>query len=675
MHRVAAAEPPTVEPDPRAPVGLADGNVWDESAVVAYAQMLAARPFREPPPLAASLQNLTYDGYRLLAFQPERTLWRKERLPFQLELYHRGYLYPEDVQIHLVEPDDEAPLIASQAATPLPSRRVKRIAFDRSFYEYRGSSTGLLHDPEYAASAGFAGFKVVGRQPSQEYLQELLSFVGSSYFRALSDGQTYGTSCRGLALDIGLPREEEFPAFRAFWIEQPAKEDDGSPPEPLIVHALLDSPSVAGAYRFTVHAGETTRCDVLARLFFRRVPEKVGLAPLSSMWMWGQGLDQPTGDDRGEVHDTDGLLLHVDNAWIWRPMTRQPYPSLVGYHTTRLQGFGLLQRQRDAATYNDPETRYEDRPSVWVEPIAGWTPGSLQLLEFPTQFEGMDNIAAWFEPVGLFPTGEAEPTRPVTFAYRISWLNGTPPEHTLAQAAAFRLQREQTGRPRFPFKPDNSADAPSREGMQDEQPSGDDGAPKRRVRFEIDFVGASLDGVQPGDVAPQITPIRGTVEGWRVERISGETGEGLRLLVDVRPTTPYSFELMAVLYEQPGLGQAWAARGESTATDSTESTAPNGTEPATPGDIGFGSLAVDRSASGSPGESSSNLQESPADGRSATERSETDSPRDGTSSSSNDGDAAPVKAGTRAKPPLSLGPKRLLTETWSYLCPPQPAVP
>ena len=611
--------------DARTPVGIFDGCMWDADALGSYVQTLASRPFRPTEPMPAAFAGMDYDAYRMIRFNPVKTLFRAEKLPMQMEVYHRGYIYPEDVKLYVIEPSGDA---------ALPFRTVREVPFRPELFEYRGRASGLPHDPEYSRAAGYAGFNIIGHLPSSEWMQEVFSFIGSSYFRGLSDGQVYGSSCRGLAIDIGMNQDEEFPAFRAFWIEKPAKDAKS-----ITVHALLDSWCCAGVYSFEITPGDPTTALVKARLHFRHLVSKVGLAPISSMWVWGQGFPGPESDPRPEVHDTDGLLVHADSAWIWRPITRQPHPSVTRTLATRIQGFGLMQRQRDAAAYNDDEARYVDRPSTWIEPLAGWTPGAVELMEFPTEFEGMDNIAAWYNAEGLFPSGQADPTRPIAFTYRVSFLTGSPVDHELAKATAFEVDRSIAAGQMTGAVASESVPTDGREGPKATDGSatpdatsdgGDSGQPP--VQILLEFTGSSLDGVQAADITPQVDAIRASISDVKVEiggetsaptdetadsidqkKSAGETNTAgkpgskaaanssrVRISFLAKPTTPYNYELRATLFE---------------------------TRPASP-----------------------KRSKESAD-------SKTDRPDDTTSKTSAAADA---------------GEKRLLSETWSYLCPPQP---
>ncbi len=379
--------------------------------VVQLARKTAARPFEPSPELPPALAELDYDGYRNIAFEHEQAVWKQEGLPFWLEFFHRGYLFRDCVKLKLVERGE-----------------ARELDYERRYFQYRGVLEGI----ELPADLGFAGFRVLGKFATSEHYLEIASFLGASYFRAIAEGQFYGSSARGLAIDIGLPRAEEFPVFREFWIEKPRPESRS-----LKIWALLESPTATGAYELLLTPGETTTCAVRAELFFRETPERVGLAPITSMWMWGDGRPAPAGDPRPRVHDSDGLLVHTgDGEWIWRPLARQPYPSLSNYDLASVRGFGLMQRRRELHNYADDEAKYHLRPSIWIEPREGWRSGAVQLLELPAEHEGIDNIAAWWSPKELPRPGE-----PFALEYVIHFSNNMPPQHTLAQAIAMNVER------------------------------------------------------------------------------------------------------------------------------------------------------------------------------------------------------------------------------------------
>lgn len=444
------------------------------------AKKLARTPFQATPELPVTLRDLDYDQYRLIAFEHAAALWKGTTSPFALEFFHRGYLFPEHVSVNLIE-DGQS----------------RHVPFRKQLFQYRGGLSNL----DVAEDVGFAGFRVLGKFESSPHLLEIASFLGASYFRAIAEGQVYGTSARGLAIDIGLAKPEEFPAFREFWIERPT-----SDAESLQFAALLDSPSVAGAYQFNLRPGRDTVIDVKARLFFRSQPRNVGLAPLTSMWMWGAGRNPRADDRRMHVHDSDGLLLCTNaDEWIWRPLVRLNYPSLSQYDVSGIRGFGLMQRERRPSAYGDEEAKYHLRPSVWIEPRTGWDAGRVHLLELPAEHEGIDNIAAWWQPASAVQTD-----LPLDLEYSVSFLAGEP-QRAVARAVATRVLR-RGGRP---------------------------------FRVEIDFAGDRLAEVAAdAPVTCDVTAQRGVVQALRSEK---QPGGVWRVGFDIHPAGQEPVELRALL--------------------------------------------------------------------------------------------------------------------------------
>jgi glucans biosynthesis protein len=243
-------------------------------------------------------------------------------------------------------------------------------------------------------------------------MDEVIVFLGASYFRAIGRDQLYGLSARGLAIDTVATSGEEFPNFTEFWLVKPSPEASE-----LVIYALLDGPSVTGAYAFAVTPGEQTRVDAEARLFFRRRVERFGIAPLTSMFFFGENSRRRFDDFRPEVHDSDGLLLHFDGGeWLWRPLENPTGIAVNSFQMSDPRGFGLLQRDRDFANHQDLETHAERRPSTWVVPRGDWSEGRVELVEIPTDTEKNDNIVAFWVPAVIPEPGEQR-----TFAYSIHW--------------------------------------------------------------------------------------------------------------------------------------------------------------------------------------------------------------------------------------------------------------
>ncbi len=382
---VRAAGADTAEPVP-----------FTKSTVVEAAEALAASPYQEMPRAPRRLRELDYDGYRQFKFQGSQSIWGRSQTRFAVELFAPGYLYEDLIDIHVVE---------SGMARPIP---MNAEAFQVS-------------DPELAEAlnrAGrYSGFRMIYPISRPDVRDEFLVFQGASYFRGISSSQQYGLSARGLALDVASPDGEEFPVFRTFWIERPSASS-----EAVVIHALLDSPSVAGAYRFGIYPGPTLTMDIKAVLFPRRPLRKPGLAPLTSMFLHGplDGPDIP--DYRPSVHDSQGLAITTGSGErIWRPLANPRTLQISAFMDTNPQGFGLAQRDRTFQTYQDLEARYELRPSAWVLPFGNWGEGHVELVEIPTPSEGNDNIVAYWRPRQTIPAGQA-----YAYAYRLTWPDALP---------------------------------------------------------------------------------------------------------------------------------------------------------------------------------------------------------------------------------------------------------
>lgn len=380
----------------RAAAAPQDAAAFDPGALRRMAQELAQKPFLAPDgKLPEPLAHLTYDQYRDFRFDPQRALWRDQGLLFTLQLFHRGFLYTNRVDLYEVvdgsaQPIRYSPDLFTFGANPRP--------------------------PE--GDLGFAGFRIHTPLNRPDYFDEVAAFLGASYFRAVGKGQGYGLSARGLAIRTADPSGEEFPIFKTFWIERPHPGVNS-----IVVNALLDSPSTAGALRFTIRPGEDTVFDVEATLYPRADIAEAGIAPLTSMFYFDANNRVGVDDYRPAVHDSDGLLMWTGRGeQLWRPLDNPRDLQLSTFSDTNPRGFGLIQRKRSFATYDDLEAHYERRPSLWVEPIGDWGEGAVRLIEIPTAQEIHDNVVAFWRPAQpLKAKGE------YGFTYRLHWGPGIPP--------------------------------------------------------------------------------------------------------------------------------------------------------------------------------------------------------------------------------------------------------
>ncbi len=386
--------------------------VTDFEQLKQLAAEVAAAPFVPRQPLADDLAALDYEAYRDIQFDHRRAIWRDSDPPFWIEMFHRGFVQNNRIELLTIEPT----AVAADSDQPTGGGRVVRpVPYRPEFFRFGPAARGIVASPQ----TGYAGLRIAGQLHPDGAAEEILTFLGSSYFRGRCAESGYGSSVRGLAVDIALPGPEEFPFYRAMWVVRPTPGVWA-----VEVLALLDSPSVAGAYRFTLEPWVArSKVHVEAELTFRNTPQKVGIAPITSMWMWGDGLDGPPKDDRPSVHDADGLSIHDADGWRWRVPGRQPYPSVSTFEVNDLKGFGMVQRDRNHAHYLDDGAMYDRRPSVWIDLPAKTarspllTDGRLELLELPGAHEGIDNLGVYFVPAELPPPGV-----PTPFEYTISFL-------------------------------------------------------------------------------------------------------------------------------------------------------------------------------------------------------------------------------------------------------------
>jgi glucans biosynthesis protein len=374
----------------RAAAQQREGEAFSEATVRSLARDLARRPYKEPDAsLPRSLANLGYDEYRALRFDPQRALWRDLNLGFQVQLFHRGFLFKHRVELFEV---------IERRAQPIP---------------YDPTAFAVAERERPAAGFGHAGFRIHFALNQPDVFDEICSFLGASYFRAVGKNVTYGLSARGLAVKTADPGGEEFPLFRAFWLERPHAGANS-----IVVHALLDSPSATASFRFTIRPGESTVFDVQSTIFPRVELAAAGIATLTSMFYFAPNDRAGIDDYRPAVHDSDGLMaISSRGEQIWRPLSNPRDLQVSVFREVNPRGFGLMQRRRDFSHYNDLEAHYERRTSLWVEPIADWGEGAIQLIEIPTDSEIHDNIVAFWRPAQPMLAAEE-----YNFVYRLHWL-------------------------------------------------------------------------------------------------------------------------------------------------------------------------------------------------------------------------------------------------------------
>ncbi|MBT2339045.1 glucan biosynthesis protein G [Pseudomonas fluorescens] len=370
------------------------GQLWAFSLddVSAKAQELAGQKYEAPRSnLPNEFREMKFADYQKIRFRTEKAEWADQKTPFRLSFYHQGMHFDTPVKIN-----------------EITATNVEEIKYDPSRFDFGD----VKFDPKATEQLGYAGFRVLYPINKADKQDEIMTMLGASYFRVIGKGQTYGLSARGMAIDTALPSGEEFPRFREFWIQRPKPTD-----KHLVIFALLDSPRATGAYRLTLRPGTDTVVDVKSRMFLRDRVTKLGVAPLTSMYLFGANQPSKVLNYRRELHDSSGLSIHAGNGeWIWRPLNNPKHLAVSNFSVENPRGFGLLQRGRDFSHYEDLDDRYDKRPSAWIEPKGDWGKGTVDLVEIPTADETNDNIVAFWSPEKL-----PEPGQPLDFSYRLHW--------------------------------------------------------------------------------------------------------------------------------------------------------------------------------------------------------------------------------------------------------------
>ncbi|HEY2446041.1 MAG TPA: glucan biosynthesis protein [Rhizomicrobium sp.] len=473
-----ASETPTLRLGPARPFSFA----WLKER----ARNLSAGSYSPPVAPAPDLvQGIDFDVTQKIRFRADCALWRKTAAPDPVRFFHLNKFVPYPVLVHAVS-----------------GRAAREILYTPQCFDY--GNTGLAR--KLPADLGFSGFRVMDGPTSET---DWLAFQGASYFRTAGADNQYGASARGIAVNTALSTAEEFPRFTQFWIAESAG-------APVTVYALLEGPSMTGAYKFASQHSGGVIVDVHAELFLRAEVTRLGVAPLTSMYWYGENERPRAVDWRPEIHDSDGLAMWTGKGErIWRPLIDPPVIQTNSFVDENPKGFGLMQRDRDFDHYQDDGAFYNRRPGIWVEPRGNWGKGAVQLVEIPTEDEVHDNIVAFWKPDAAMGAGDT----PV-FDYRLYWQSQEPhPPAGIGQVVATRI-----GRGGIPGSP----------------------PPRGQWKFVVDFAGGALAGMAARyDVSPIVTLSRGKVENRYVIKVVGTSI--WRALFDVSFSGPEPLDLRCYL--------------------------------------------------------------------------------------------------------------------------------
>lgn len=432
----------------------------------AQAQTMAARPYVAAAPLAPEvIERIDYEAHGKIQFKADRSLFANGPGAFPVTFFHLGRYFPAPVHMHVLE--------ASGA-----DAFAREVLYDPTLFTMPEDSPAR----QLPEGVGFAGFRVQESRfenPAQLdwHKNDWVAFLGASYFRAIGELYQYGLSARAVALDVAVPdKPEEFPAFTHFYFE-PSLPDKATDSPSMTVYALLEGPSITGAYRFVMRRDKAVTMDVESRIFVRRNVARLGLAPLTSMFWFSETM-KPTGIDwRPEVHDSDGLAMWSGNGeHIWRPLNNPTQTRASAFIDKAPKGFGFLQRDRAFDHYLDG-VKYDKRPSLWIEPRGDWGEGTVQLVEIPTDDEIHDNVVAFW-----VPSAPAKAGTQYDLAYRLHWAADEPFPSPLARCVGTRIGRGgQPGKKR----------------------------PAGVRKFVVEFFGGPLTTLPPG-VKPGLVPSAAT---------------------------------------------------------------------------------------------------------------------------------------------------------------------
>lgn len=472
---------------------LGEGQRFGPTSLADLARTLAKRPFVAPPnDLPDPFGGLPYDRYVGIKALPATRVWEGESRGFVAEPLLRGFVFTTAVQLFTVE-DGE----------------VHRIAFDRARFDLGGLAVPANADP------GFSGVRLSAVDGSGNGFGFAI-IQGATFFRALARNQNFGIMARALALKPADARGEEFPFFRALWLERPAPGSNA-----LVVNGLVDSESAAAAVRMTMRPGEATIVDVETILFPRVTLDHVGIAGMGGSFLFGPNVRQTTDEVRPAAYEMAGLnILNGNGEWIWRPINNPDTLQVSGFMDNNPKGFGLLQRERSFTAFWDEVQHFEGRPSVWIEPIGDWGPGAVQLVEIPSDAEINKNILAYWRPKAAMQAGSEN-----ALSYRQFWAWEAPDRPALSAVAATRSGRGSQG---------------------------------KRRRFLVEFRGEALAS-PPRDLKAAVTAAPGTIQNPRVTTVPAEKAARVSFELDPGNETACEMRLVLQSGDKP-LSETWLYR-------------------------------------------------------------------------------------------------------------------
>lgn len=487
-------------PLPALPQAFPDvSQPFSEDILDAFARRRADEPYKAPEKrVDEALSALTYEQYnRAIVYKEGQALWRRDGTSFWIEPFHTaGAFFAFPVELFSVE-----------------AGRAVKIPYSAAAFEFNPPAK----PPVAPAQSDFAGFHALAQIDKQGLFRDFLLFLGASNFRAIGTGQVFGVSARALAINTGQPGGEDFPLFRSFWIERPKPIDQS-----LIVHALLDSVSAVGRLKFTVTPGYETIIETEAVIYPRRRIAYAGIAPIASRFFFGPGVPPKRRDYRPRAHDSEALyIVNGRGEQIWRPLLNPERLQFSVFLDKGPKGFGLIQRERSFASFQDTDQQYEKRPSLWIEPLGDWGEGSIDLIELPAPEEINENIVCFWRPKDGLGPGIGH-----RFRYRMHWCWNTPVDTKNATIEQTRVGESRNG----------------------------------DVLFIVDFANTELcDGCSGASLAPAVTASAGEVRNVRL--LAPPQAGAQRLRFDYAPSGSDPVDLRAqLLLNGKAVSDTWIFR-------------------------------------------------------------------------------------------------------------------
>jgi glucans biosynthesis protein len=502
-----AAPPLPQQASPAAPLTAAGSDSgFGFATVEELARQRSQQPYQAASgKLPSAIAHLSYDQYQSIRFRRADALWRNQSL-YEVQFFHRGFNFDRRVAI-------------SEVVAGAP----RAIAYNPAWFDFGK----VVRQPgKLPRDLGYAGFRIHYPLHTPGYKDEVIVFLGASFFRVLGRNQEYGLTARGLAINTASKGGEEFPWFTDFWLVRPTDPEQRT----LTLYALLDSESISGAYQFTVRPGGVTQVEVTSTLYPRRNIQKLGIAPLTSMFLFGVDPSGHRFDDyRPQVHDSDGFMAQTGTGeWLWRPLVNPRELRINRFMDQQPRGIGLIQRDREFSHYQDPVANFQRRPSYWIQPLGDWGKGGAELVEIPTDEAIHDNIALYWVPEQPVTAG-----KDLHYSYLLSshldspaWPPGAKVLATRITAATADEQREL-----------------SRSDVR---------------RVIIDFSGGDLDGLDASQPLKALLTVNGgTSENVTVERLEANGAWRVSFLVmPAHPRDTVDMHCFLQLYGE-SLSETW----------------------------------------------------------------------------------------------------------------------